>query len=80
MQVNYDEDSASTKTFQILQKKLSLQRELEAKVNELTCIDEKHAQHFNNSIQKDEIISKKWREREADNYKIKKILRTLRTQ
>ena len=61
----------------LIREKLTLDRELEEKVNELACIDDKYTQYVNNLIQQDEIISKKLRETEADNSNMNETIKEL---
>lgn len=61
----------------LIREKLTLDRELEEKVNELACIDDKYTQYVNNLIQQDEIIGKKLRETEADNTNMNETIKEL---
>lgn len=61
----------------LIREKLTLDRELEEKVNELACIDDKYTQYVNNLIQQDEIIGKKLRETEADNCNMNETIKEL---
>lgn len=57
--------------------KLSLTKELEEKVNEIACNDEIYKLHVNNLIAQDELIGRKLRETEAENFQLCETIKEL---
>lgn len=61
----------------LVREKLTLDRELEEKVNELACTDDKYTQYLNDLIKQDELISSKLRDTEADNLHMNETIRQM---